>query len=245
MADHFTAVADSYRLNRPDYPPALFDWLAEQAGSPQRAWDVGCGSGQASHALAQAGWQVLATDLSSAQLQGAARHPRLHYAVASAEQAPLADASVALVTVAQAAHWFDLPRFYTEVQRVMPGGLLALWTYTRPLLPGTLDKAFVDYHQGVLGPWWPKQRKLVDDGYRNLAFPFATLAAPELSITRQWTLDQLLGYADSWSATGRYQAAGRGRVRSELAAALAPQWPAGEAVEIRWPLRILAARLGS
>ena len=39
------------------------------------------------------------------------------------------DASVDLVLVAQAAHWFDLPAFYAEVARVLrPGGVLAVWS---------------------------------------------------------------------------------------------------------------------
>jgi ubiquinone/menaquinone biosynthesis C-methylase UbiE len=38
--------------------------------------------------------------------------------VALAEASGLADRSVDLVSVAQALHWFDLGRFFAEVQRV-------------------------------------------------------------------------------------------------------------------------------
>ena len=45
-------------------------------------------------------------------------HPRVEYRVAPAERSGLPDAAVDLVTLALAAHWFDLPRFYAEVRRV-------------------------------------------------------------------------------------------------------------------------------
>ena len=43
--DHFSAHAAIYREARPQYPPALYDFLAGQAPSRERAWDAGCKSG--------------------------------------------------------------------------------------------------------------------------------------------------------------------------------------------------------
>ena len=52
------------------------------------------------------------------------------YRVAPAEASGLDDASCDLVVAAQAAHWFDLPRYWAEVARVLkPGGLAALVGY--------------------------------------------------------------------------------------------------------------------
>ena len=53
FSDHFGKVAGAYADFRPRYPDELFEWLAGQCGGDDLAWDCGCGSGQASVALAQ------------------------------------------------------------------------------------------------------------------------------------------------------------------------------------------------
>ena len=41
--------------------------------------------------------------------------------------------SVDLITAAQCAHWFDLPKFYEEAKAALTeNGAIALWCYTRP-----------------------------------------------------------------------------------------------------------------
>src|SRR5262245_26273424 len=128
--DHFSTQAGEYMLYRPRYPRALFEFLASIAPARDRAWDCGTGNGQAATALAEFFAEVVATDPSASQLVHARRHPKVRYLEAAAEQCPLADESVDLVTVAQAVHWFDLTKFYAEVRRVgRAGGVLAVWSY--------------------------------------------------------------------------------------------------------------------
>ena len=69
--DHFSGHADIYREARPTYPPALFAWRAEQAPATQLVWDVGCGNGQATLALAEHFTRVVGTDPSAAQIANA------------------------------------------------------------------------------------------------------------------------------------------------------------------------------
>lgn len=67
-------------------------------------------------------------------------HERVQYRVSPAERLHVGDRSACLVTAAQAAHWFELPRFYDEVRRVsIPGAMLALFSYGRAVCSGTLD----------------------------------------------------------------------------------------------------------
>src|SRR5580765_3867958 len=110
----FASVAREYANFRPGYPPELFGWLARAAPARGAVWDCGCGSGQASVALAEHFAHVFATDVSAEQIAAARPHARVRYSVAPAEKSGLESQSVDLVTVAQALHWFDVEAFYVE-----------------------------------------------------------------------------------------------------------------------------------
>ena len=45
--DHFSSASDRYAAYRPDYPAALFAWLAGLCAEHDLAWDCATGSGQA------------------------------------------------------------------------------------------------------------------------------------------------------------------------------------------------------
>lgn len=241
----FATVAREYANFRPGYPPELFAWLAGAAPALDAVWDCGCGSGQASVALAAHFARVFATDLSPEQIAAARPHDRVRYAVAPAEHSGLADASVDLVTVAQALHWFDVQAFYAEARRVArPGALLAVWNYPRPqIVDAKLDRLFLDFYDGVVGPYWPAERRHVHANYRTLPFPFDELPHPEFALTLQWNLEQLLGYVSSWSATTRYRKAKGDDPVPLLRATLGPEWPAEGIAAIRMPIGLRIAEL--
>ncbi len=203
--DHFSGHASVYHAARPTYPDALFDWLAAQAPTRALAWDAGCGNGQASVTLASRFARIYASDPSAAQIANAEQRPNIEYHVEAAEQCGLADASADLVSVAQALHWFDLPRFYAQAHRVLkPGGLFAAWAYSDCHVTAPID-AIKDYlYVDLTGPYWPPDRVHIDSGYRTLPFPFVEMTAPEFDMCANWTLAQFLAYLRSWSATQRY-----------------------------------------
>lgn len=236
--DHFSAASDRYAAYRPDYPAALFAWLAGLCAVRDTVWDCATGSGQAALGLAPHFRRIVASDASAEQIRHAEPHPGIEYRVAPAEAGGLADHSVDLVTVAQAAHWFDLPRFYAEVARVLkPGGVLALWGYGRMVLPGEMDAPFRRFYAETVGPYWPPERALIDDAYRSLDFPFAEIAAPAFAIEVEWTLPRLLDYVSTWSAVKRYQAEQKHNPLPALMAELLPEWGDSEtARQLEWPL---------
>ena len=243
--NHFSDASGDYAAFRPSYPDALFAWLAAAAPACDTAWDCATGSGQAALGLATRFSHVLASDASAAQIAHASPHPRVVYRAAPAEASGLADASVDLVTVAQAAHWFDLPRFYAEARRVLkPGGVLALWGYGHLELPGDLAAPYQRFHTETVGPWWPPERALVENRYRDLDFPFEEIAAPAFAIEAEWTLPRLLAYLATWSAVKRCRAATGGDPLPALAKELARQWREPDTAKpLVWPLFMRVARM--
>jgi SAM-dependent methyltransferase len=243
--DHFSAQAPDYARFRPDYPAELFAWLAEIAPNQTTAWDCGTGSGQAAVGLAGHFDRVIATDPSASQLAHAQPQANIEYRQASAESCGLDGKSVDLLTVAQAIHWFDLERFYAEARRVLkPGGIIAAWTYTLLDVDAGIDELLSDYYRNVVGAFWPPERKMVDDRYRSLPFPFDPIAAPAFEIRTAWSRDDLLGYLGTWSATQACMQAQGCNPLAALSRRLAPLWPNPEIRKtLRWPLHLRVGRI--
>jgi SAM-dependent methyltransferase len=244
--DHFSARSAQYALYRPSYSPALAGWLAELAPSRALAVDCGCGAGQLSTVLAEAFERVVALDASAQQIAHAAPHPRVEYRVARGEATGVAAASADLVTVAQAAHWFDLEPFYAEVRRILrPRGVIALVTYGVVEADGAVGEIMRRFYYEDIGGFWPPERRHVETGYRLLPFPFEEEgAAPALAMTAQWRLEDLLGYVDTWSAVRAAEKALGAAPCQRLAADLRAVWGAPEERrEIRWPLSLRVGRV--
>lgn len=242
--DHFSRQAPDYARYRPDYPATLFAWLAQVAPSTEAAWDCGTGSGQAAVGLAAHFGHVIATDPSSKQLEHAEPHLRVEYRVASAEVSLLDTACIDLITVAQAIHWFDLDRFYAEARRVLkPGGVIAAWTYTLLDVEAGIDELLTDFYRNVVGSYWPPERRMVDDRYRSLPFPFEPIEPPAFEIRTEWSRDDLLGYLGTWSATQAYMTSVGVDPLVEFDRRLTALWPGPEVTKaLRWPLHLRVGR---
>lgn len=240
--DHFSRIAADYQRFRPEYPAELFETIVRAAPGDQQVWDVGTGTGQAARVLARYFNQVLATDASEQQIQQAEGPDNIHFEALPAEQCELPDQSVDLITVAQAIHWFDFNAFYAECKRVLkPGGVLAIWTYSRVMLPEPLDPIMAEFYEECTGPYWPLERKWVDEGYRTLPFPFEELETPELSIEATWPLAQLMGYIETWSAAQKYFTTTGLRVSRILEERLKEANPP-DPIPLKWPLHLRMGR---
>lgn len=244
--DHFSAQARDYARFRPRYPDALFDWIAGRAPKTQLAWDCACGNGQAAGQLARHFSRVVATDASAAQIAAAPPPPgNVGMRVASAERSGLAARSVDAICVAQALHWFDVPRFYAEAQRVaVSGAVLVVWMYGSFTIDDIDPQIVRAFEHERLASWWPDERAWIDDGYASVCLPGSALAVPSFAMTSQWSMHAVLGYVGSWSAVARCRAQTGVDPLPELAAALAPAW--GEPARgrtVRWPLVVRAATL--
>ncbi len=243
FTDHFASVAEQYARFRPGYPPALFEFVTAHSPDTDLAWDCGTGTGIAALALAERFHAVVATDASAAQLAKAPRHSRVTYRVLREGQSAIADGAASLVTVAQAAHWFDLDAFYREVDRVLkPGGVVAMWCYGILSIDDRVDAVLHRFEHERVGPYWPPERRHIDADYRTLPFPYARIDTPAFAMEAMLTRAALLGYLGSWSAVSRYRTATGVDPIPALEAELAPLWPGERARQVRWPLTVVAGR---
>ena len=242
--DHFSGHSADYAKYRPNYPSALFDWLATLTPARELVWDVGTGSGQAAVELARHFARIVATDAAEAQLRSAVAHERITYKVMPAERTDLDEHSVDLTTVAQAIHWFDFQRFYTEVRRVLkPGGVIAVWTYAGTRVMPAIDAIIDRYYYDTVGEYWPPERKFVDEHYRTIPFPFAEFEAPTFRMTQQWRLEDLLGYLGTWSATKRYAQAHKVNPIAALREPIEQAWGSQTVRAVEWGLHIRAGKV--
>ena len=244
--DHFSSHAAGYAAHRPTYPSALVDYLAGIAPGSHLALDCGCGTGQLSVPLARRFDRVVATDASASQIANAEPHERVEYRVAKAEASGLPDAAADLITVAQAAHWLDLDRFYTEARRVARhDGVLALVTYGVLHVEGDEVEAVVQrFYYDVIGQYWPPERQHVDAGYRTLSFPFAEMMAPPLAIEVAWRLPDLTGYVDTWSAAREAEKKVGRAPLDDFARDLLAVWGDPEVRRtVRWPISMRVGRV--
>jgi ubiquinone/menaquinone biosynthesis C-methylase UbiE len=207
--DHFSAQAVSYAKYRPNYPARLFEYLATLCPEHKSAWDCATGNGQSAIGLNKYFQHVLATDASEKQIYSAEKQQGIIYAIATAEETDIPAGSVDLITVAQAAHWFDLLEFYLEADRVLKkGGILAIWAYPLLKVNPQINPVINYLYDDLVGEHWPPERSMIDEGYADIRIPFHHVEnIPSFTITKHWDFEELLGYFSTWSATKRYKEA--------------------------------------
>jgi len=242
FADHFSQQATEYTRYRPHYPPGLFDYLASLCPQHALALDVATGNGQAAVALGDHFARVIGCEPSQAQLRNAQPRQGIAYVCSIAEQLPFADAAFDLITVAQAAHWFDHARFNTEAVRLLrPGGVLAIWGYGLFSISPAIDALINDYYANTLNHYWPAERHWIEKAYAGLPFPFPRLDTPAFRIQAQWSLPEVIGYLATWSATQRYIADHDHNPLPDLEQRIAEHWlDPSQPKPIRWPIHLLA-----
>jgi SAM-dependent methyltransferase len=239
--DLFSHDSASYARFRPHYPSELFDWIQRQAPNVLVAWDAGTGNGQIAQNLAKWCEKVIATDISEAQLRAAIKLPNIQYLQTASESTPFSADQFDLVTVGQAIHWFDLDRFYQEVNRVAKSGaLIVLVGYGKVRVGHTIDEIFEDFYGNQVGPFWEPERRYVDEHYRNLPFPFPEIVTPGLENTLSWELDDYIAYISTWSSVQKFKKEMGYSPLPQLKEKLTAHWPNFISKEVKFPVLLKA-----
>ena len=205
MKDLFSGHADQYARFRPSYPATLFEYIVGLCPSKVKAWDCGTGNGQIAGILSGFFTEVHATDISQNQLDNAIRLPNIHYSQQPAEKTDFSENYFDLIVVAQAIHWFDLDKFYQEVNRTSKNGaILLVLGYGLLKINAEIDQVIDKLYRNILGLYWEPERKLIDERYQSIHFPFEELEAPYFPNEYLWSFEQLIGYLKTWSAVRKY-----------------------------------------
>jgi len=238
--DHFSELAETYSKYRPQYPSALFEYLANNCKEHSLAWDCGTGNGQAAIELAKYFDKVLATDASRDQLKLAQQHSKITYRVETAEKVSLENSSTDLITVAVAVHWFDFEKFYSEVKRVLkPTGIIAVWAYHIFDISPEINSIIEKYYYKTLDGYWPERFQYLDKRYKTLPFPFKEIIPPKFEMTTEWNMNQVLGFLNSWSGTKNYSQKNDRHPLNEIWDDLKKAWGDEKIIRgVNWPLNI-------
>lgn len=244
MKDNFSRQSDLYARYRPGYPPELFDFILSYVVKKETAWDCGTGNGQSAKELCRYFKKVLATDISEKQIANAYKAENIFYSVQRAEKTNFPDNSIDLVTVATALHWFDFENFFAEVTRVgTAGSLLAAWAYSLLRISGDIDKLVDQHYSQTLKGYWDEERKYVDENYTTIPFPFEEIKAPQFQIEVNWSMEDLEGYLDTWSAIQKFVAANKYNPVGDLVKKIKTIWGPDEKRKIIFPVFLRLGRI--
>lgn len=261
MAELFVKQAQEYADNRPTYPPDLFRFIASMTPQHDVVWDVGTGSGQAIKPLAEIYKNAIGTDTSEKQLEHAPKLANVRYrrtpsemTTADLEEHVAQESTVDLVTIAQAIHWFDLPNFYALARWILkkPDGVIAAWCYTCPEVNAAVDGVFRHFYEFLAGPFWEKERKMVDDKYMSIDFPFEAVEGVEgtgpveFTAEKAMSLEGYLSYIRSWSAYNTAKERGVELLGEDVVASFKAAWDedGGGVKVVRFPVYLRIGKVG-
>ncbi|KAI9830557.1 MAG: hypothetical protein M1819_005515 [Sarea resinae] len=191
----------SYAQLRPDYHSSVYQAIianhASTGGQFGTLLDVGSGPGNAARSLGPHFAHAIGLDPSKGMVQTArflggvtSTSEPIRFEVSAAEELgqhlspAIPDSSVDLITAANAAHWFDMSRFWPRAARVLkPGGSVALWASGEIRVhPSTPNAAAIQtvidlYREQHLSPYFAPGNLVVRGRYVDLPLPW-TLATP-------------------------------------------------------------------
>lgn len=243
MKDNFSTHSDRYARYRPQYSKDVVEFIVSQVSNRDKVWDVGTGNGQLADKLADYFREVYATDISENQLANSVRKSNIFYSKQPAEITSFESNQFDVVTIAQAIHWFDLPKFFGEVKRTLKaGGLIAAMGYQLCQIDG-MDDLLHEFYSKKVGPYWDPERKMIEQEYQNISFPFDDLGTHRFQLLNLWTVEDLMGYLATWSATRHYEKVNGSNPVSEFSERIHAHWGDTKEKRVVTPVFIKMGRI--
>ncbi|SFF43579.1 Methyltransferase domain-containing protein [Sunxiuqinia elliptica] len=233
----FDVDSRHYARSRPKYPAEFYDYLCSLLPSRQRLWDCACGNGQVAIDLANQFEEIQATDFSENQLKQAFRHPKITYQLSAAESTNFPNRHFDLICVGQALHWFNIPAFFEEANRILRSqGVLAIFGYGFFMISPAIDQLIDHVLHAAISPYWSDKNRLIMSGFQGVQFPFQQVDIPEFSMNQHWQLKDLLAFVSTWSAVKRYREEKQQDILEILQDQLSPLWEQTESKVVKMNL---------
>jgi ubiquinone/menaquinone biosynthesis C-methylase UbiE len=246
VKDNFSTQAKAYAAHRPTYPEALVRELVMLTNEQENVWDCATGNGQLAALLSPWFSSVYATDISQKQLDHAVQKENIGYRLATAEAPGFPDGFFDLVTVGQAVHWFDFQRFYETVRRVgKPNSILAIIGYGMFKSHPKLDAVVQHFYVDITGPYWDPERRYLDEKYQTIPFPFEEIHLSPHKMRLNWTLDDMVGYLNTWSALHHYIRANESNPIDLIIKDLEQNWGSDETIAVTWDVLTRVGKINS
>ncbi len=221
----FNSKSEHYAQSRPRYPMEFYNYLLSLKEIKEKLWDCACGNGQVSIDLVNFFDELYATDVNENQIVNGFKHNKIHYSVEPSERTSFNNSFFDMICVAQALHWFDLEKFFTEVDRVLkPNGVLACFGYGFFSINTDIDKIINEHLLSIVDEYWSDGNRLIMSGFKSVKFPFQEVIAPKLIMVQKWDLSALLDYLDTWSAVKIYNNKFKTSITQYLKKELNPFW---------------------
>ncbi len=244
MKDNFSTQSDKYAKYRPTYPSDLFEFLNSNVQNKNNAWDCGTGSGQVAFELAKTFDNIFATDISQSQIDNALQADNISYSLQPAEKTNFDNGLFDLIVVAQAIHWFDFHKFYTEVKRTAKdNALLCVVGYGKLEITEQIDNVITSFYNKVIGKYWDRERKYIDENYKTIPFPFDEIQTPNFVNTQYWTLEHLIGYLNTWSAVKHFIKQNNYNPIGKLKKDIEQFWEAEQTKQVHFPSLLRIGRI--
>jgi hypothetical protein len=107
-----------------------------------------------------------------------------------------------------------------------------------------VDRAIEHFYSAITGPYWPPERKLIDEQFRSIYFPFNETTPPEFEMEASWDFNHLEGYLGTWSAVNRFREATGADPLGLIHADLARAWGDPQSGKrVRWPIHMRVGRI--
>jgi SAM-dependent methyltransferase len=227
----FNLSSDEYFKNRPRYPLELYNAIFANCNGFAAAWDCGCGNGQVSIDLVSRFDIIEASDINENQISNSYKNDKIHYSIQKSESTVFPDNHFDLICAAQCLHWFDLGSFFHEAKRVLKhNGLFACWGYGFFHSNEFIDDLINESLLLKIDQFWSSGNRIVQNGYKDVEFPFVNIAMPKMEMTMLWDVNQLMDYLNTWSAVKLYNEKFKTDIIKEVKTLIAGYFPSFQKV---------------
>jgi SAM-dependent methyltransferase len=206
-------------------------------------WDCACGNGQVAIDISKYFTRVEASDISESQIANAYKQENISYSIQNSECTNYPKNYFDAICVAQALHWFSSEKFFQEVKRILKrNGLFFSWGYSFFKIDNNIDSILEEHLFRTIDPFWSVNNRILHNEYKSISFPFQRLELPPIKMTEMWSLPQLIGYLDTWSATKLFNEKFNSSITNQIYYELVDVWKSDEVKKIEMDLFVIACK---